>query len=130
MTSETKHDDELETAFQIATRLIRQSREGLVNWTEAGRDFFWTPIAGSVIGVGSVDGDGRQPFRINFQDQNGNVVQEFDSTAEFETEDQTNAWPTILADLYTEARRRGRKFNKMADEIISELDRRSGDFPF
>lgn len=128
MTSQAKHDDELETAFQIASKLVRQSREGQIQWTEAGSDFFWTPIAGSVIGVGSVDGDGRQPFRINFQDNSGNVVQEFHSTAEFETSDQTAAWPSVLADLYAEARRRGRKFNKMADEINSELDRRSGDF--
>jgi hypothetical protein len=130
MTSPEKREDELEAAFQIVGKLVRQSQESQIKWAEGGADLFWTAIAGSLIGVSSVDGDGRQPFRIVFQDQNGNVVQEFNSTDEFEDAGRRDAWPSLLADLYAEARRRGRKFNKMIDEINDELDRRSGDIPF
>jgi|GEM_PF-5905733 len=131
MTSQEKQNDELEAAFQITTKLVDQSRQGQLQWTESEGDSFLTAIANYIVVVGSIDGDGRQPFRISFQDNNGNVVQEFNSTMEFEDDVQATAWPQILAELYIEARRRGRKFNKMADEINRELDRRSGDdIPF
>jgi hypothetical protein len=129
MTASEKHDDELRAAFQIARKLVKQSREGKIKWSEAGSDFFWTVLAGNLVGVGSVDGDGRQPFRISFQDSNGTVIQQIDSTEAFEEEDASE-WPVVLEDLYKDARRRGRKFNKMIDEINTALDRQDPDIPF
>ena len=127
-----------ERLLQLATLLLARSKADEVDWTEERPGVFWAKIAGFFAQVESQDADGRHPYLFSIIDRGGH-----DSLSALSTADEEafgpfppqDDWPRVIADLYSEAKRRGSKIQQALDEMLhaagqEKIPRGDDDIPF
>jgi hypothetical protein len=103
--------------LQLAEAVLAKSRAGNIAWSEASRYAYYVPIGNYFLQIQSEDGDDSHPFRVHIEDDEANVLATL-STRDEPFGEQTMDWVNILADLYTEARRKGSSVERALDEML------------
>jgi hypothetical protein len=114
--------------YELAVRLLEETRENRVQWQEFGGDTtFYTQLGNGLAVISSEDGDGRHPFRFEIRDIGTNMLGSLSTIDDPFGDVAPASWPDLLAELYAEASRRGRKVEQVLDTMFSALDESTAD---
>jgi hypothetical protein len=112
-------DETLNSLRTLMRRLLAGTRAGSINWESSGENGFMYERPGASVYVGS-DTDGAAPFTIQVYDDEGRVVDEYQSVMRATQEPWVSA-NNELRDLFSAVRRRSLRIDEVFDSLMADL---------
>lgn len=120
-------------ALELAAAVLAASQTGNIPWNESDDDdSFYTILAGRALTVRSDDGDGNHPFTL-WVAESGEILESVNTVldeADRRLDQAVPEWQKLISELYAEARRRGKRFNQVIDEMLKDVPQPPDDIPF
>lgn len=112
-------DESMSTLRKLMRRLLAGTRSGTVDWEPNGEYGFMYERPGASVFV-SADTDGAAPFTIQVYDDQGRVVDEYETLMRASVEPYISA-NAELRDLYTTVRRLSLRVDEVIDSLMADL---------